>query len=299
MGRLQLKRGALIAILACGLAAPAFAQATHGVRINGVNVWANVIFNGGTVIVSTPTIDASQTWNAAGVTFTGWKLNITDTASATASKLIDLQVGSTSLFSINKAGLVALPDGTSGAPALSFGTEGTLGIWRNTSGQMTAQGTLLVSGALQTSGSSSIVSAGDFTLGSSNMIRFTSRIRFRSPADGIFTAANNGETIGVEFKVDALPTVSACGAGSPAVVAGSTPLSGAVTIGTTSVATCTITFNGTAFPSAPHCNGVVETTTAANVRAMGYSASTTVLTIVPSAAWVDSSVVNWDCFSPK
>lgn len=116
---------------------------------------------------------------------------------------------------------------------------------------------------------------------------------------GQVTLANGTNAIGVRFKVDALPTVSACGAGTPAVTALSSPLSGSVTVGTGAPATCAITFNGAAFSSVPHCSGAVETTTAANARAMGYSASTSVLTIVPSAAWADSSVVNWTCFSPK
>jgi hypothetical protein len=140
------------------------------------------------------------------------------------------------------------------------------------------------------------VNSADLVLASAATGRFT----FPTPtADGLASMTNNAKTIGVSIKIDALPTVSACGAGSPAVVAGSTPLSGAVTIGTTSVATCTITFGGTAFPSAPHCTGSVETSTAANARAMGYSASTTALVIVPSAAWADSSVVNWTCLSAK
>ena len=110
---------------------------------------------------------------------------------------------------------------------------------------------------------------------------------------------NAATTIGSTLNVSALPVASACGAGSPAAIAGSTPLSGAVTVGTGAPATCTVTFGGTAYPSAPHCSGSVETTTAANARAMGYSATTTVLTIVPAAAWADSSVVNWTCISSK
>ena len=53
---------------------------------------------GGTVTTSTPLIDATQTWNAGGVTFTGWKLNITNTASASASNILDLQSGGSSRF---------------------------------------------------------------------------------------------------------------------------------------------------------------------------------------------------------
>lgn len=148
--------------------------------------------------------------------------------------------------------------------------------------------------------SGSTLGVANISLSSSNgAFSYGSRSTTLSPADGQFDITNAAGTIGVMIKADALPSVSACGAGSPAVVAGSTPFAGSVTIGTTSVATCTITFNGTAFPSAPHCSGAVETTTAANARAMGYSASATVLTIVPSAAWADSSVVNWICASSK
>ena len=111
--------------------------------------------------------------------------------------------------------------------------------------------------------------------------------------------ANAALTIGSQLKVDALPVASACGAGAPAVIAGSTPWSGGVTVGTGGPTTCTITFGGTAYPSAPRCHGNVETATGANARNMGYSATTTVLTIVPSAAWADGSVVNWDCVSAK
>jgi len=58
----------------------------------------------GTVTVSTPVRDMTQTWNAGGVTFTALKLNITDTASAAASLLLDLQVGAVSKFSVRKDG---------------------------------------------------------------------------------------------------------------------------------------------------------------------------------------------------
>lgn len=56
------------------------------------------------VTVSTPLPDIAQKWNAGGVTFTAVKLNVTDTASAAASLLIDLQVGGVSKFSVRKDG---------------------------------------------------------------------------------------------------------------------------------------------------------------------------------------------------
>lgn len=48
--------------------------------------------------------DLTDTWNAGGTTFTAVKMNVTDTASAAGSLLIDLQLGGTSRFSITKGG---------------------------------------------------------------------------------------------------------------------------------------------------------------------------------------------------
>jgi hypothetical protein len=51
---------------------------------------------GKTVTTDAPILNLSQTWNSATTTFTGLKLNATDTASAGNSKLLDLQVNGTS-----------------------------------------------------------------------------------------------------------------------------------------------------------------------------------------------------------
>ena len=53
--------------------------------------------------------DLADTWNAVGTTFTGIKLNVTDSASAAGSLLMDLQVGGTSRFSVDKSGTVLIP----------------------------------------------------------------------------------------------------------------------------------------------------------------------------------------------
>lgn len=49
--------------------------------------------------------DLTDTWNASGTTFNGIKLNVTNTASAAASKLVTLQIGGTEHFSVTKAGV--------------------------------------------------------------------------------------------------------------------------------------------------------------------------------------------------
>jgi hypothetical protein len=68
--------------------------------------------SGATITADAPVLNMSQTWNDAAVTFTGLKANVTDTASAAASLLMDLQVGGASKFSVSKAGLVLVPAAT-------------------------------------------------------------------------------------------------------------------------------------------------------------------------------------------
>ena len=75
--------------------------------------------------VTSPTsrLDIAETWNSSGTTFTGVKLNVTDTASNAASKLIDLQVGGSSMFNVTKTGK---------AVAVDFGqTIGGSGFYTN------------------------------------------------------------------------------------------------------------------------------------------------------------------------
>jgi hypothetical protein len=62
--------------------------------------------NGGTLTgASAPALIVNQTWNNVATNFTGVLLNVTSTLSATASKLLDLQVGGASQFFVNKSGV--------------------------------------------------------------------------------------------------------------------------------------------------------------------------------------------------
>jgi hypothetical protein len=72
---------------------------------------------------TTPLLDLSGTWNTTGVA-RGILLNITDTASAATSCLLDLQTSGTSRFSVDKKCLARFTgDGTN--PALYFSTANT------------------------------------------------------------------------------------------------------------------------------------------------------------------------------
>jgi hypothetical protein len=67
--------------------------------------------NGETVTTSKPRVDLTQTWNNVDTTFTGVKFNVTDTASAAGSLLLDLQSGGVSRCSVRKDGFLTTSNG--------------------------------------------------------------------------------------------------------------------------------------------------------------------------------------------
>jgi hypothetical protein len=101
--------------------------------------------------------DLSDTWNNAGISWNGIKLNVTDTASAVGSKLIDLQVGGVSKFAISKTGAVTatgIVESTVGGfkfPDGTIQTTRSLGTVTSVSGTGTVSG-LSLTGSVTTSG---------------------------------------------------------------------------------------------------------------------------------------------------
>lgn len=79
-------------------------------RADGVDpTWSNTVARG-TITTSQPWT-WTQTWNAGAITFKGWVLSITNTASAAASLLLDLQVGGSSVYSVSVAGTPTVVSG--------------------------------------------------------------------------------------------------------------------------------------------------------------------------------------------
>jgi hypothetical protein len=88
---------------------------------------------------SQPVLTATQTWNDVATTFKGIDLNITNTTSAAASKLLDLRVGGTTKFNTDvdgdvvAAGVITAKSATAttagGAQAIGLGTTAALGIY--------------------------------------------------------------------------------------------------------------------------------------------------------------------------
>ncbi len=92
--------------------------------------------------------DMADTWNAGGTTFTAIKMNVTDTASAAASLLIDLQVGGSSKFAVDKSGAVEIGGNLIDGPSFwDFGANGSR-IARVSNLGLTVDGALALGAAL-------------------------------------------------------------------------------------------------------------------------------------------------------
>lgn len=60
--------------------------------------------NNGTITASAPVLTLAQTWNNAAVTFTGARIDITNTASGTGSRFLDCMVGGASAIRLARVG---------------------------------------------------------------------------------------------------------------------------------------------------------------------------------------------------
>lgn len=94
----------------------------------------------GAITADAQAISTSATWNNVAITFTHWKIAVTDTTSAAASLLVNFLVGGVSQFSVSKtglvnglvvgfgAGLVATNTAIGGVGTLSANTTGSLNV---------------------------------------------------------------------------------------------------------------------------------------------------------------------------
>lgn len=152
-------------------AAGAFAG-DSGFTFNSTN--NTIDLGGATVVASDPILDLSQTWNNVAVTFDGIKLNITDTASAAASKLMDLQIGGISKFTVAKnvtaiLGHTALGAGT-GQLAFVPSTGSTIAF------TVASNGSAVYVSTLSSGVSSMLIRPNGVNFGSNGQIAWTSGV---------------------------------------------------------------------------------------------------------------------------
>ena len=111
--------------------------------------------------------DMVDTWNAGATTFTAIKMNVTDTASAAGSALMDLQVGGVSRFAVSKTGLTTIGGGGLTVPQLTFTPNS--GIATSLGSANSGSGLVVFAGATSMM---SFASNGP-TLGATNSIQWT------------------------------------------------------------------------------------------------------------------------------
>lgn len=78
------------------------------IRANTPTFDGQILVTGGSVGASAPVLNVTQTWNNAAVAFSGIRSNITNTASLGTSTLLDLQVGGTNQFTVERNGSIRL-----------------------------------------------------------------------------------------------------------------------------------------------------------------------------------------------
>lgn len=115
---------------------------TGPVTINSAVGSSGLTISGATQTTSQPALNITQTWNAVGTTFTGFKHTITDTASATESLIFQYLVGASNRLALRKNGTLRLISVGTASNAftdsdkcLEFGNEGDSGYSALVAGQ--------------------------------------------------------------------------------------------------------------------------------------------------------------------
>ena len=105
--------------------------ANSGAFLRGDQSWSNTLA-AGTITTSQP-VSITQTWNASGVTFNGFLMNVTNTASASGSTLADFQLAGTTLMKLGKDGYLTFPNGGASFKLGADGTGGIIAAYNNVS----------------------------------------------------------------------------------------------------------------------------------------------------------------------
>jgi hypothetical protein len=89
-------------------APPAIGSTTPAAISGTTGTFSTLTANNGTLTASAPVLDLAQTWNNAAVAFTALRINVTNTNSLASSKLLDVQSGGSSDFSVYSSRRVTL-----------------------------------------------------------------------------------------------------------------------------------------------------------------------------------------------
>lgn len=176
--------------------------------------------NGLTITANEPVFKASQTWNNAGVNFTGVLLNFTNTASGSATKTFDLQLAGTSQFNVDKAGLATFASHVTSAGTVTAGGSQSFTFAAKTKLSSATDGTLLIQNNAGSGFTKLQLGPDDGTTEASALIQ---------PASGVGTdedgtdaklagGSNTGTGAGGDTVLATTPSATATGSGAGTLV---------------------------------------------------------------------------------
>jgi hypothetical protein len=172
----------------------------------------------------------SDLWNAGATTFTAIKMNVTDTASASGSLLLDLQVGGASQFSVSKSGSVAVANQltTQGSifvalAAGSFSIASDLILTRSAAASLRLGNADAAAPVAQTLGVQSVVAGTTNTSGTNFTIKGSAGTGTGAGGSLIFQVAPAGSSGSAQ---NAFATALTIGSNQNAVFAGSISCTG-------------------------------------------------------------------------
>ena len=171
--------------------------------------------------------DLTDTWNNAGTSFNGIKLNATDTASAAGSKLLDLQINGASKLAVGKTGTVTatgIIESTVGGFKFPDATTQTTKATVNS-----VSGTGSVNGITLTG---SVTNTGSLTLGGT-----LGNIANNQLTNSAITINGTSTALGGSIAVGTVTSVGGTGTVSGLSLTGSVTTSGSLTLGGTLVLT--------------------------------------------------------------
>lgn len=159
----------------------------------------------------------TDTWTDSGTTYDAIKMNVTDSASASASTLLNLQVGSAQKFGVSKAGATTVT--SAAAAALAVGPNGA------------------TNPALVVDGSVSSAATGVKIIGRAAA----------AGADMIVVSSGTNENLKIDAKGSGTVSINTTGTGAITLGA-ATGVTGAATVTSTSASALTVGANGATNP---------------------------------------------------
>ena len=267
----------------------------------------------GTTTTDVNALSITQTWNAAGVAFTGIKNNFTSTASAAATLIEDWQIGGTSVSALGKGGGLASTSITTG-PSLELHSTYAGALARVQSGAVTTRNSRWTSVLLNNASDLSIGWTSVAASGGADAanVADTNLSRISAGVVGVGTGAAGsvaGTLAATNYRIASTlaiggtaPTLASGGCTSPSAVTANGTARFSVNVGTGCSGSQPLVFTLPAATTGWNCYAQNSSNAATSVAAQSSAISTTSVTITSysrttglAQAWTDADVVVVSC----